>query len=60
MRPFYEEQLQRMSSSQCEPILFEDVICQLHDLIQPEIEGYFSIHVFCVMLLVLVLFIDKV
>ena len=45
MRPFYEGQLERMESTSCEPVMFEDVICQLHDLIQPNTEGYFSIKV---------------
>lgn len=43
MKPFYEEQLQRMENSSCEPVLFEDVICQLHDLIQPQQEGVFCL-----------------
>lgn len=42
MRPFYEAQLERMENTSCEPVMFEDVVCQLHDLIQPDIEGFFS------------------
>lgn len=43
LRPFYDEQLQRMENSACEPVLFEDVMCQLHDLIQPKTEGWFTL-----------------
>lgn len=43
LRPFYDEQLQRMENSACEPVLFEDVMCQLHDLIQPQKEGWFTL-----------------
>eukprot|EP00803_Ostreobium_quekettii_P001442 evm.model.scf_1418.2 EVM.evm.TU.scf_1418.2 scf_1418:25017-27243(-) len=43
LRPFYEEQLQRMENSACEPVMFEDVMCQLHDLIQPQHEGWFTL-----------------
>ena len=45
MRSFYEGQLERMENTSCEPVLFEDVICQLHDLIQPQKEGFFSMKV---------------
>lgn len=45
MRVFYDAQLERMENTSCEPVMFEDVICQLHDLIQPETEGFFSMKV---------------
>ena len=32
---FYEEQLHRMECLSQEPVLFEDVLCQMHDMIQP-------------------------
>ena len=32
---FYEEQLHRMDCLSQEPVLFEDVLCQMHDMIQP-------------------------
>lgn len=40
---FYEEQLHRMECLAQEPVLFEDVLCQLHDMIQPEREGCFTL-----------------
>jgi serine/threonine-protein phosphatase 2A regulatory subunit B'' len=40
---FYEEQLHRMECLAQEPVLFEDVLCQLHDMIQPEREGSFML-----------------
>jgi serine/threonine-protein phosphatase 2A regulatory subunit B'' len=36
---FYEEQLQRMECLNQEPVLFEDVLCQMSDMIQPEKNG---------------------
>lgn len=54
VRPFYDAQVERMENTSCESILFEDVFCQLHDLIQPKCEGYFSIQVnTCFLLLLL-------
>ena len=41
---FYEEQLHRMECLAQEPVLFEDVLCQLHDMIQPAREGSFTLH----------------
>jgi len=40
---FYEEQLHRMECLAQEPVLFEDVICQMHDMIQPSREGVFTL-----------------
>ena len=39
---FYEEQLHRMECLSQEPVLFEDVLCQMTDMINPEKEGYFT------------------
>ncbi|KAL3140589.1 hypothetical protein ABBQ32_005162 [Trebouxia sp. C0010 RCD-2024] len=40
---FYSEQLHRMECLSQEPVLFEDVLCQMHDMIQPAKEGCFSL-----------------
>ena len=40
---FYEEQLHRMECLNQEPVLFEDVLCQMHDMIQPASEGVFTL-----------------
>ena len=32
---FYEEQLHRMELMSQEPVLFEDVLCQIHDMLLP-------------------------
>ena len=40
---FYEEQLHRMECLSQEPVLFEDVLCQMHDMIQPRSEGFFAL-----------------
>lgn len=40
---FYEEQLHRLESFLQEPVHFEDLLCQLHDMIQPEHEGFFTL-----------------
>ncbi len=40
---FYEEQLHRMECLAQEPVLFEDVVCQMHDMIQPAKEGLFTL-----------------
>jgi len=34
---FYEEQLHRMECMAQEPVLFEDILCQLIDMIKPEV-----------------------
>lgn len=31
---FYEEQMKRLEGLSQEPVLFEDVLCQLHDMLQ--------------------------
>lgn len=40
---FYEEQLKRLEGLSQEPVLFEDVVCQLHDMLAPEAEGAYTI-----------------
>lgn len=40
---FYSEQLHRMECLSQEPVLFEDVLCQMHDMIQPAKEGCFTL-----------------
>ena len=42
MQYFYEEQLHRMECLSQEPVLFEDVLCQMHDMVQPSAEGIFT------------------
>ncbi|KAJ1694315.1 hypothetical protein LUZ63_011013 [Rhynchospora breviuscula] len=37
---FYEEQLHRMECMTQEPVLFEDILCQLIDMIHPEDESH--------------------
>ena len=36
---FYEEQLQRMECLSQEPVLFEDILCQMSDMLHPETPG---------------------
>lgn len=36
---FYEEQCERMESMGIEPLPFHDLLCQMLDLVKPEIEG---------------------
>ncbi|CAN6462096.1 unnamed protein product [Victoria cruziana] len=43
MQFFYEEQLHRMECMAQEPVLFEDILCQMVDMINPEIESYFTL-----------------
>jgi serine/threonine-protein phosphatase 2A regulatory subunit B'' len=38
---FYEEQLHRMECMAQEPVLFEDILCQLVDMIGPEVSPSF-------------------
>jgi serine/threonine-protein phosphatase 2A regulatory subunit B'' len=40
---FYEEQMRRLEAMSQEPVLFEDVLCQLHDMLQPEREGAYTL-----------------
>lgn len=37
MQYFYEEQLHRMECMAQEPVLFEDIVCQMADMINPEV-----------------------
>ncbi|KAK7356678.1 hypothetical protein VNO80_15953 [Phaseolus coccineus] len=43
MQFFYEEQLHRMECMAQEPVLFEDILCQIVDMIGPENEGYMTL-----------------
>ncbi|KAJ8542244.1 hypothetical protein K7X08_017110 [Anisodus acutangulus] len=43
MQFFYEEQLHRMECMGQEPVLFEDILCQMVDMISPEDESYFKL-----------------
>ena len=36
---FYEEQLQRMECLSQEPVLWEDILCQMSDMLNPEVNG---------------------
>jgi hypothetical protein len=40
MQFFYEEQLHRMECMAQEPVLFEDILCQMIDMIGPEVESF--------------------
>ncbi|KAL3750421.1 hypothetical protein ACJRO7_011426 [Eucalyptus globulus] len=41
---FYEEQLHRMECMAQEPVLFEDILCQIIDMIGPENESYVTLN----------------
>jgi len=43
LRFFYEEQLHRMECLSQEPVLFEDILCQVTDMIRPEQEDKITI-----------------
>ncbi|KAI3748449.1 hypothetical protein L6452_11519 [Arctium lappa] len=43
MQFFYEEQLHRMECMAQEPVLFEDILCQIVDMIGPKDEGYVTL-----------------
>eukprot|EP00897_Mesotaenium_endlicherianum_P010275 jgi/Mesen1/9276/ME000060S08713 len=43
MQYFYEEQLHRMECMAQEPVLFEDIVCQMADMINPETQGLLSL-----------------
>jgi len=43
MRYFYEEQLHRMECLSQEPVLFEDILCQLHDMVKPAHQSRFHL-----------------
>ncbi|XP_076955327.1 serine/threonine protein phosphatase 2A regulatory subunit B''beta-like [Bidens hawaiensis] len=40
---FYEEQLHRMECMAQEPVLFEDILCQIVDMVKPQDEEYFTL-----------------
>lgn len=40
---FYEEQAKRLESIAQEPVAFEDVACQLHDMLAPQEEGKYTL-----------------
>jgi serine/threonine-protein phosphatase 2A regulatory subunit B'' len=39
---YFDEQSTRMESLMNEPVLFDDLVCQLHDMLHPETEGVFT------------------
>ncbi|KAJ0515810.1 putative EF-hand domain-containing protein [Helianthus annuus] len=41
---FYEEQLHRMECMAQEPVLFEDILCQIVDMVKPQDEAYFTLN----------------
>lgn len=43
MQYFYEEQLHRMECMAQEPVIFEDILCQMVDMIGPKIDCYFTL-----------------
>ncbi|KAI4369453.1 hypothetical protein MLD38_017890 [Melastoma candidum] len=43
MQYFYEEQLHRMECMAQEPVLFEDILCQIIDMIDPENESFLTL-----------------
>ncbi|KAE9448002.1 hypothetical protein C3L33_20103, partial [Rhododendron williamsianum] len=45
MQFFYEEQLHRMECMAQEPVLFEDILCQIVDMIRPEVNEPFTIEI---------------
>ncbi|WCJ24065.1 Serine/threonine protein phosphatase 2A regulatory subunit B''beta [Euphorbia peplus] len=44
MQFFYEEQLHRMECMAQEPVLFEDILCQMFDMIGAQNDGYITLH----------------
>ncbi len=42
MQFFYEEQLHRMECMAQEPVLFEDIVCQMADMICPHVRVLYS------------------
>ncbi|CAF87727.1 unnamed protein product, partial [Tetraodon nigroviridis] len=40
---FYEEQCQKLEAMAIEPLPFEDCLCQMLDLVKPEVEGKISL-----------------
>ncbi|XP_042046238.1 serine/threonine protein phosphatase 2A regulatory subunit B''beta-like isoform X2 [Salvia splendens] len=43
MQFFYEEQLHRMECMAQEPVLFEDILCQIVDMVFPEDDSYLTL-----------------
>lgn len=43
MQFFYEEQLHRMECMAQEPVLFEDILCQIVDMVAPENKTHFTL-----------------
>ncbi|KAJ3693159.1 hypothetical protein LUZ60_012254 [Juncus effusus] len=43
MQYFYEEQLHRMECMTQEPVLFEDILCQMIDMICPQNDGFLTL-----------------
>ena len=43
MEFFYKEQLHRMDCLAQEVVQFEDMMCQMTDMVKPEREGFFSV-----------------
>ncbi|KAI4378994.1 hypothetical protein MLD38_016404 [Melastoma candidum] len=46
MQYFYDEQLHRMECMAQEPVLFEDILCQIIDMIGPENESFLTLQDF--------------
>ncbi|XWS42584.1 hypothetical protein CRYUN_Cryun16bG0026800 [Craigia yunnanensis] len=44
MQFFYEEQLHRMECMTQEPVLFEDILCQIIDMVKPEDQNFITLH----------------
>lgn len=41
---FYEEQQKRMENMpSAETVMFEDLVCQLHDMLHPAVEGAYTL-----------------
>lgn len=43
MQYFYDEQLHRMECMAQEPVLFEDIVCQMADMIGPKVRPSFKL-----------------
>lgn len=43
---FYEEQCERMERMGIEPLPFQDLLCQMLDLVKPESQGFSFISLF--------------
>ncbi len=40
---YTEDQVKRLEGLSQEPVLFPDILCQLHDMLQPEVEGEYTL-----------------